>query len=168
VMEPTADAIEIGCLGNLNARVVASGTAAHSARPWLGENAIHTAVQALAPIADLPDREVAIDGLVFREVVNVTTIRGGVAANVVPDHVEATVNYRYAPTQTPADAEARLRELLGQHQVELEVVGNAPPGPVAVSNPRPEAGLDAGGRVRHRGRRCDQLRPGGPAVRSPG
>jgi succinyl-diaminopimelate desuccinylase len=135
VMEPTANAIEIGCLGNLNARVVASGTAAHSARPWLGENAIHTAVQALAPIADLPDREVAIDGLVFREVVNVTTIRGGVAANVVPDHVEATVNYRYAPTQTPADAEARLRELLGQHQVELEVVGNAPPGPVAVSNP---------------------------------
>jgi succinyl-diaminopimelate desuccinylase len=135
VMEPTANAIEVGCLGNLTARVVSSGTAAHSARPWLGDNAIHTVVQALGPIADLPDREVTIGGLVFREVVNVTTIRGGATANVIPDHVEATVNYRYAPTITPAEAEARLRELLGQHRVDLEVVGNAPPGPVAVSNP---------------------------------
>jgi succinyl-diaminopimelate desuccinylase len=135
VMEPTANAIEIGCLGNLNARVVASGTAAHSARPWLGDNAIHTAVQALAPLADLPDREVTIDGLVFREVLSVTTIRGGTTTNVIPDRVEASVNYRYAPTQTPEEAEDRLRELLGQHRVELDVVGNAPPGPVAVSNP---------------------------------
>jgi succinyl-diaminopimelate desuccinylase len=134
VMEPTANAIEIGCLGNLIARVVSRGRAAHSARPWLGDNAIHTVVHALAPIADLPDREVAIEGLVFREVVNVTTISGGATANVIPDHVEATVNYRYAPTITPAEAEARLRELLGQHRVDLEVVGNAPPGPVAISN----------------------------------
>ena len=87
VMEPTDNAIEVGCLGNLNALVTIEGTAAHSARPWLGDNAIHTAIAALASLADLPDRDVEIDGLMFREVVNVTTIEGGVAANVIPDQV---------------------------------------------------------------------------------
>ena len=88
------------------------GRTAHTARPWLGRNAIHTAIGALAPIADLAPNDVEIDGLVFREVVSVTTIEGGIAGNVVPDRVEATVNFRYAPTRTPAEAEARLRELL--------------------------------------------------------
>ena len=74
VMEPTDNAIEVGCLGNLNALITIEGTAAHSARPWLGDNAIHTAIAALASLADLPDRDVEIDGLMFREVVNVTTI----------------------------------------------------------------------------------------------
>jgi succinyl-diaminopimelate desuccinylase len=136
VMEPTDNAIEVGCLGNLNARITIEGTAAHSARPWLGDNAIHTAIATLASLADLPDRDVEIDGLMFREVVNVTTIEGGVAANVIPDLVRATVNYRYAPTHTPDDAEARLRELLGADpRIQVEVVGNAPPGPVNVRNP---------------------------------
>ena len=136
VMEPTDNAIEVGCLGNLNALITIEGTAAHSARPWLGDNAIHTAIATLASLADLPDRDVEIDGLMFREVVNVTTIDGGVAANVIPDRVRATVNYRYAPTHAPADAEARLRELLGADaRVHVEVVGNAPPGPVSVRNP---------------------------------
>ncbi len=135
VMEPTANALEVGCLGNLNAKVIAHGVAAHSARPWLGENAIHTAIRALRPLADLPVRDVEIDSLVFREVVSVTTIRGGAAANVVPDRVEAHVNFRYAPSRTPAEAEARLRELLRPHPVELVIVGNAPPGPVNVTHP---------------------------------
>jgi len=136
VMEPTDNAIEVGCLGNLNASITIEGTAAHSARPWLGDNAIHTAIATLASLADLPDRDVEIDGLAFREVVNVTTIDGGVAANVIPDRVRATVNYRYAPTHAPADAEARLLELLGADpRVHVEVVGNAPPGPVNVRNP---------------------------------
>ena len=135
VMEPTANELEVGCNGNLSALVTVRGRAAHSARPWLGDNAIHAAIEALAPLADLPIRDVDVDGLVFREVVSVTTITGGVAGNVVPDHVEARVNYRYAPTQTPAQAEARLRELLGHHRVELTVVGNGPPGPVCLDNP---------------------------------
>ena len=136
VMEPTDNAIEVGCLGNLNALITIEGTAAHSARPWLGDNAIHTAIATLASLADLPDRDVEIDGLRFREVVNVTTIEGGVAANVIPDQVRATVNYRYAPIHAPADAEARLRELLGADpRIQVEVVGNAPPGPVNVRNP---------------------------------
>lgn len=135
VMEPTDNAVEVGCLGNLNATVIVSGRAAHSARPWQGENAIHRAVAALAPLADLPVRDVTIDGLTFREVVSVTTIAGGVAANVVPDHVEASVNYRYAPGHAPAEAESRLRELLAPAGVEVRIDGNAPPGPVSVRNP---------------------------------
>ncbi len=134
MMEPTANALEIGCLGNLNATVRVRGEAAHSARPWLGDNAIHRAITALASIADLPVRDVEIDGLVFREVVNVTRIEGGVAANVIPDHVDATINLRYAPNHTPEEAEARIRELLGHHAIDLTVVSNAPPGPVAIRN----------------------------------
>jgi succinyl-diaminopimelate desuccinylase len=144
VMEPTDNALEVGCLGNLNARVVARGRAAHSARPWLGDNAIHHAIEALASVADLPIRDVEIDGLTYREVVNVTTISGGMAANVVPDRVEATVNFRYAPTLSPAQAEARIRELLGHRAIEVTIESNARPGPVTVHNSLVE-------RLRHAG-----------------
>ena len=135
VMEPTANHLEVGCNGNLNAVVTVRGRAAHSARPWLGANAIHAAIDALGPIADLPVRDVEIDGLTFREVISVTTIDGGVAGNIVPDRVRAHVNMRYAPSHTPAEAEARLRELLAHPRVEVEVLGNGPPGPVCLDNP---------------------------------
>jgi succinyl-diaminopimelate desuccinylase len=135
VLEPTANELEVGCNGNLNAHVVVRGRAAHSARPWLGDNAIHAAIEALEPLADLPVRDVDIDGLVFREVVSLTTIEGGTAANVVPDRVEARVNYRYAPDRTPDQAEARLQELLADSRLDVTVVGNAPPGPVALDDP---------------------------------
>ena len=134
VMEPTDNALEVGCNGNLNATVTVRGRAAHSARPWHGDNAIHTAIEALAPVAELPNRDVEIDHLVFREVVSVTTIEGGVAGNVVPDVVRARVNMRYAPTRTAAAAETRLRELLGHPRVEVTIDGNAPPGPVCLDN----------------------------------
>lgn len=133
VMEPTANAIEVGCLGNLNARVTFRGRAAHSARPWLGENAIHAAVRGLASVAVREPRDVEIDGLTYREVVSVTTIGGGLAANVVPDLLEAHVNYRYAPGTDPAGAEATLRGMLPDG--EIEIVGNAPPGSVNVRDP---------------------------------
>jgi succinyl-diaminopimelate desuccinylase len=133
VMEPTANAIEVGCLGNLNARLTIRGRAAHSARPWLGENAIHAAVRALAEVAAREPREVEIDGLIYREAMSVTTIHGGLAANVVPDRVEADLNYRYAPGTDPARAEAGLRAMLPG--AEIEIVGNAPPGSVNLRNP---------------------------------
>jgi succinyl-diaminopimelate desuccinylase len=135
VLEPTANRLELGCLGNLNATVTFAGEAAHSARPWLGRNAIHAAIAALAPLADLPVRDVEVDGLTYREVASVTTIQGGVATNVVPDRATAHVNFRYAPTHTPAEAERRLRELLGHPSAEVEIGGNAPPGRPASGNP---------------------------------
>jgi succinyl-diaminopimelate desuccinylase len=134
VMEPTDGRLELGCLGNLNARVTVRGRAAHSARPWLGENAVHVALDALGPVAARGPRDVTIDGLTFREVVSVTRIAGGIASNVVPDEVTATVNLRYAPGRTPEEAEAELRELVGPG-VEVEVLGNAAPAPVASGNP---------------------------------
>ncbi len=133
VMEPTDNRLEVGCLGNLNARVTIRGRAAHSARPWLGENAIHAALGVLAPIAARPPRDVRIEDLTYREVVSVTRIDGGIAANVVPDVVTASVNLRYAPNRTPADAEAELLALVGPG-ADVEIVGNAPPGPVTIRN----------------------------------
>lgn len=135
VMEPTANAIEVGCLGNLTARVTVHGRAAHAARPWLGRNAIHAAIAALAPIAERPTLDVEIDGLTYREVMSVTGFEGGIAANVVPDRVEARVNFRYAPNRSPAVAEALLRDAISHGDADVEVIGNAPPGAVAVHNP---------------------------------
>jgi succinyl-diaminopimelate desuccinylase len=135
VLEPTANRLELGCLGNLNATVTFEGEAAHTARPWLGRNAIHAAIAALAPVADLPVRDVAVDGLTYREVASVTAIEGGVATNVVPGRARARINFRYAPTSTPEDAERRFRDLLGDPSATVEIVGNAPPGPVPSGNP---------------------------------
>lgn len=135
VLEPTDNALEVGCNGNLQAVVRIKGKAAHSARPWHGENAIHAAIRTLLPIADLPVRDVDVDGLVFREVVSVTMISGGVVNNVVPDLVEAHVNARYAPNRGPADAESWLRELLDHPGAEIAIVSNAPPGRVCLDNP---------------------------------
>jgi succinyl-diaminopimelate desuccinylase len=144
VMEPTDNALELGCLGNLNAVVTFEGEAAHTARPWLGRNAIDAAIAALAPVADLPIRDVEVGGLVYREVVSVTGIEGGLATNVVPPSATARVNVRYAPTQTPEEAERRLRELIAHPSAAVEIVGNAPPGPVPVGNPLVERLLATG------------------------
>ena len=140
VLEPTDNTIQAGCLGNLNARLVFRGRSAHSARPWLGENAIAVAVGGLAPVVALEPEDVEVDGLVFREVLTVTTIHGGIATNVVPDRVEANLNYRYAPTRTAAEGEARLRELAG----DAEVLSNSPPARVVARTPLVQRLQEAG------------------------
>jgi succinyl-diaminopimelate desuccinylase len=133
VLEPTDVELHAGCLGNVLARVTFHGVSAHSARPWTGVNAIHEAVRGLAGVAALEPLDVEVDGLVFREVVSVVRIEGGIASNVVPDEAEAELNFRFAPGRSVADAEARLRELVGVG--ELEVLSTAPAAPVALSNP---------------------------------
>jgi len=133
MMEPTDNTIQAGCLGNLNARLIYTGVSAHSARPWLGDNAIHRAIRGLAELAALEPLDVEVDGLVFREVVSVVGIRGGIAQNVVPDRTVAELNYRYAPNRSPADAEARLRELAGD--AVLEDLANSPAAHVAANTP---------------------------------
>jgi succinyl-diaminopimelate desuccinylase len=135
MMEPTANALEVGCLGNLDAVVHVRGVAAHSARPWLGDNAIHRAAEAVRRIAERSQETVEVGGLGFLEVMSVTEIKGGVAPNVVPDHVRATVNHRYAPSRTPADAERILREVVEGDRVEVEIRSNASPAPVVVDAP---------------------------------
>jgi succinyl-diaminopimelate desuccinylase len=133
MLEPTDNEIHAGCLGNLNVRVRFAGVSAHSARPWLGRNAIHTAIESLAGVAALQPLDVAVDGLVFREVVSVVRIGGGIAQNVVPPETTADVNYRYAPNRSPEEAERRLRELV--RGGEIVSVANSPPAHVVVDTP---------------------------------
>jgi len=131
-LEPTDNTLQLGCLGNLNAVVAFEGRAAHSARPWLGVNAISLALEGLRDVAAVEPRDVEVGGLVFREVVSITQIHGGVAANVVPAHAEATLNFRYAPDRTPAEAEEHLRRLVGR---DVQILHNSPPAHVAAESP---------------------------------
>jgi succinyl-diaminopimelate desuccinylase len=133
VLEPTDNEIHVGCLGNLNVKLTFRGTSTHSARPWTGDNAIHKAAAALAPLADLAPHDVGVDGLVFREVISVVGIEGGIADNVVPDRCVARLNYRYAPGRSRADAEIRVREIAGD--ADLEIIGNSAPAHVVVDRP---------------------------------
>jgi succinyl-diaminopimelate desuccinylase len=143
-LEPTDNTLQLGCLGNLTARVVFQGRSAHSARPWLGVNAIALALDGLTEMLRLEPRDVDIEGLVFREVLSVTEIHGGVATNVIPARTEATLNFRYAPDRTPAAAEACVRELAGR---EVEILQNSPPAHVAARSPLVEK-LQAAGPFR--------------------
>lgn len=143
VLEPTDNTIQAGCLGNLNASLVFSGESAHSARPWLGVNAIERAVEGLADVVRLEPRPVTVEGLVFTEVLSVTRIEGGIAANVIPDRVECLLNYRYAPDRTPPEAEVELRSLVGGVG-SLELRGNSPPARVAARSPLVQALRRAG------------------------
>jgi succinyl-diaminopimelate desuccinylase len=98
MLEPTANAVQVGCLGNLDASWTFRGRAGHSARPWLADNAIDRAaigVQALH--ATKPTRS-TIAGLDFIQVVSVTTLHAGLASNVIPGEAHANVNFRYSPT----------------------------------------------------------------------
>jgi succinyl-diaminopimelate desuccinylase len=130
MMEPTANAIHAGCLGNVNATWTFHGRAGHSARPWLADNAITRAAAGVTALAAHDPEPHDFDGLEFVEVASVTRIAGGIAGNVIPGEATAHVNFRYAPGRTPEEAEARLRELCDGHG-ELRIDANAPSGPVA-------------------------------------
>ncbi|GAA4731713.1 succinyl-diaminopimelate desuccinylase [Isoptericola chiayiensis] len=117
--EPTSANIEGGCQGTIRVDVRTRGVAAHSARSWRGENAIHAAAPILATLAAYEAAEVEVDGLVYREGLNAVGVRGGIAGNVVPDACTVTVNYRFAPSRTLAEAEAHLRELFTGYDVEV-------------------------------------------------
>jgi succinyl-diaminopimelate desuccinylase len=138
LLEPTDLTIQAGCVGNLSARVTFHGVSGHSARPWLADNALHRAIEGLARVATHERREAVIDGLPFYEVVSVTRLEGGVADNVVPDRAVATLNLRYPPDRSPADAEELLRSLVPTDAA-VEVVGNSPPGAVSLDAPLVQA-----------------------------
>jgi succinyl-diaminopimelate desuccinylase len=144
VMEPTGNALHAGCVGNINATWTFRGTAGHSARPWLADNAIHRAARGIAALAELEPVDHEFAGLTFREVVSAVTIRGGVARNVVPDECVAEINMRYAPGTSAVAAEARLRELCEPFG-EIVIDGNAPSGVVPEGNDLVSRLVDAGG-----------------------
>ena len=134
ILEPTDRALQLGCMGVLNARVTVRGKRAHSARPWHGENAIYRAVPLLQRFAALERRPVRFGDLVFYEVMGVTQAATENSKNVVPDALALNVNLRFAPGRTMEEAEAELRALVGE-DAEVEVMDRAPSGAVYLDHP---------------------------------
>ncbi|ALJ19939.1 succinyl-diaminopimelate desuccinylase [Microbacterium sp. No. 7] len=122
--EPSDGEVEGGCNGNLRVVARTHGVRAHSARAWIGENAIHRAAPILQRLADYTPRDVEVEGLVYREGLNAVRIGGGIAGNVIPDLCEVEINYRFAPSRDVAEAEAHVRDVLAGFEV--EVVDAAP------------------------------------------
>lgn len=109
--EPTSTVIEGGCNGTLRVDLRTTGVRAHSARAWVGSNAIHGAAPILSLLAAYEPREVEVDGLVYREGLNAVGISGGVAGNVIPDECIVSLNYRFAPSRSGEEAVEHIREL---------------------------------------------------------
>ena len=127
--EPTSAQIEGGCNGTLRAEVRTRGTRAHSARAWMGHNAIHDLAPALAALAAYEPESIEVDGLVYREGLNAVGISGGVAGNVIPDAATLVVNFRFAPSRSAEDATAHVAALFpGLDVVVTDLAAGARPG----------------------------------------
>jgi succinyl-diaminopimelate desuccinylase len=137
VLEPTSGQIEGGCQGTMRALVTATGTRAHSARSWLGSNAIHAAGEILARLSTYEARVVPIDGCTYREGLNAVFISGGVAGNIVPDQCTVTVNYRFAPDRDEKAAAEHMKEVFAGFDV--QITDSAPSAPPGLSAPAAQA-----------------------------
>lgn len=111
LLEPSDGQVEGGCQGTLRVLLRLEGERSHSARSWMGSNAIHAAAPVLARLAAYEPRRPVIDGLEYREGLNAVRIEGGVATNVIPDACTVVINYRYAPDRTAEEAEAHVHEV---------------------------------------------------------
>jgi succinyl-diaminopimelate desuccinylase len=129
LLEPTGGMVEGGCQGSLRAEVTASGERAHSARSWMGRNAIHEAAAILDVLRAYQPRTPEVDGLVYHEGLNAVAISGGVAGNVIPDRCVVTVNFRFAPDLGVSQAEEHVREVFDRWPVSmLDAIPGARPG----------------------------------------
>jgi succinyl-diaminopimelate desuccinylase len=129
LLEPSNGKVEGGCNGTIRVQVLTKGLSAHSARAWMGHNAIHDAGPVLEVLRGYQPEEVDVEGLRYRECLNAVRVEGGVAGNVIPDRCVVTVNYRFAPSKTPTDAEAYLREIFAGYEVVVtDVAAGARPG----------------------------------------
>lgn len=138
-LEPSDNVVQVGCLGTLHAAVTFSGRAAHSARPWQGDNAIHRAAPLLAALAARAPVDVSCDGHLFREVLSATLAQGGSTRNVIPDRFRLNLNYRFAPGRSDESAIAEVRRVCTaacpDAPPEVEIVEVAPSGRVVTDNP---------------------------------
>ncbi|MGW9403101.1 succinyl-diaminopimelate desuccinylase [Arthrobacter sp. NPDC055585] len=129
LLEPTDGTVEGGCNGTMRFQARTTGKAAHSARAWMGENAIHGAAEILVRLRDHQPATVRVEGLDYRESLNAVKIHGGTAGNVIPDSAVVEINYRFAPDKDVAQAEAYVRELLdGFDLVRTDASAGARPG----------------------------------------
>jgi len=113
--EPTGAVVEAGCQGTMRAEVTFRGVRAHTARPWMGRNAIHRLGALLSVLDELPFREPVIDGCTYREALQAVFVDGGVAGNVVPDSASVTLNHRFAPDRSPEEAEEYVRSVVAPY-----------------------------------------------------
>lgn len=132
--EPTGARIEAGCQGTMRVEVTMEGRRAHSARSWLGQNAIHRMSPVLARLSDYQGRSVVLDGCEFREGLQAVLVDGGVAANVVPDRAVLTLNHRFAPDRSSEEAADHVRSVVGDVD-RFDVVDVAPAAPPALGHP---------------------------------
>ncbi len=127
--EPTSATVEGGCNGTARIDVRLRGVRAHSARSWVGHNAIHDAADVLAILKNYVPAEIEVDGLVYREGLNAVGISGGVAGNVIPDEAVVSINYRFAPSRSGEQAIEHLREVFGDFEIEVtDLAEGARPG----------------------------------------
>lgn len=147
--EPTGGYIEAGCQGTLRATIGTAGKRAHSARAWLGDNAIHKLADVLARLSNYRARIVDIDGCSYREGLSAVGVDGGVAGNVIPDAASVTVNFRFAPDRTPGQAFDHVREVFAGLDVTIEQTDAAPGALPGLTRPAAAALVAAaGGQVR--------------------
>jgi len=147
--EPSGGYIEAGCQGTLRVVVGANGIRAHSARSWLGDNAIHKLGDVLARLKAYQPRDVDIDGCVYREGLSAVRIDGGVAGNVIPDAASVTVNFRFAPDRSVDQALEHVHEVFDGLDVHIEQTDAAAGALPGLSKPAAAALVQAaGGQVR--------------------
>jgi succinyl-diaminopimelate desuccinylase len=145
LMEPSNAGVEAGCQGTLRVEVTTTGERAHTARSWMGHNAIHAAAGILDRLNGYEARRPVIDGLEYHEGLNAVFVRGGVAGNVVPDECVVTVNFRFAPDRSEAEAEAFVRDFFEGYAV--TVTDSAPGALPGLSVPAAKAFVEAVGGV---------------------
>lgn len=176
LLEPTGGWAEAGCQGSITLKATFRGKRAHTARPWAGVNAIHRAAPLLGRLEDHVARSVEVEGLEFRESLQVVRVEGGVANNVVPDTCAVTVNRRFAPSMTLDDALAETRALLDDAD-EIEVINASSAAPPGLREPlvaemvgtldlavRPKLGWTDVARFAEHGIPALNLGPGDPQV----
>lgn len=136
--EPTDATVEAGCQGTLRVEVILAGARAHTARPWMGENAIHRVGPILQALHDYGERRPVLEGCEYREAMQAVAIEGGVAGNVVPDEVLLRINHRFAPDRDVDAALAHVREVVQPHlgpADRFELVDAAPGAPPGLDHP---------------------------------
>lgn len=140
--EPTSLRVARAHKGHLKLRITIPGRSAHSGYPHLGVNAIEPAGRIICALADLR-RELELDEPPHRELfpevpfvpLNVGTVHGGSAINVVPDRCVVEVGVRPLPGDPRADASAVLAERIRRAALAaaapaepvIEVLSDSPP-----------------------------------------
>jgi succinyl-diaminopimelate desuccinylase len=176
LLEPTDCWVEAGCQGTLHLQASFDGERAHSARPWLGRNAIHRAAEVVARVAGYESDTIEVDGLPYREALQVVGIEGGVAHNVVPDACSFVVNRRFAPAWSIDEARGQVEAVLAGAD-RIEMLNASPAAPPNLTDPlvadfvdtlglsvRPKLGWTDVARFAARGVPALNFGPGDPQV----